>query len=276
VASSLRTVRARIGLTWDWAARRPWFWAALYLLAIPAAAGVFAIDGHHFADSNLAREPGTTRDVASLSTALTQVLVKDAAATRIVTGGQQYVVGPASRVVQIVRGQGPVGTLAVEVFAQLASAHGGVEGPHWFELGPQEAIVGANLPSPAYLYAEQSIGLYGVGNATLPPLFAQTSRALFKNRLGARSSLVVTGPIAAKFERLSGAFAGDPAEASGLYLRMLYLSATTITTLGLGDIQPLSSSARTWVSVEAVAGIVLAGFFLNAVATRRRGEADAK
>ena len=46
---------------------------------------------------------------------------------------------------------------------------------------------------------------------------------------------------------------------------MVYFSATTITTLGFGDIVPLTTAARMTVSIESVMGIVLMGLFLNAV-----------
>lgn len=48
--------------------------------------------------------------------------------------------------------------------------------------------------------------------------------------------------------------------------RMLYLSAVTVTTVGYGDIVPLTDIARFAVSFEAIAGIVLIGLFLNALA----------
>jgi hypothetical protein len=59
------------------------------------------------------------------------------------------------------------------------------------------------------------------------------------------------------------------------YGRMLYLSAVTITTLGYGDILPLTSMTRFLVSFESVWGIVLIGLFLNALA-HERGEREEK
>lgn len=51
--------------------------------------------------------------------------------------------------------------------------------------------------------------------------------------------------------------------------RMLYLSAVTITTVGYGDIVPLTNIARILVSVEAILGIVLIGLFLNSLSYER-------
>ena len=49
---------------------------------------------------------------------------------------------------------------------------------------------------------------------------------------------------------------------------MLYFSATTITTVGFGDIVPQSDGARLLVGLESIMGWVMAGLFLNALAWR--------
>lgn len=59
---------------------------------------------------------------------------------------------------------------------------------------------------------------------------------------------------------------GDPSYASDHFLRMVYLSAVTVTTLGFGDITPVSESARALVGAEAVLGVVVIGLFLSALA----------
>jgi hypothetical protein len=69
---------------------------------------------------------------------------------------------------------------------------------------------------------------------------------------------------------------GDPSYASGHWMRMLYFSATAITTLGFGDITPVSTEARTWVTAQAILGVVVIGLFLNAVAVGRRRRRDAR
>jgi len=63
---------------------------------------------------------------------------------------------------------------------------------------------------------------------------------------------------------------GDPKLASGYWWRMVYFSAVTVTTLGYGDITPITNSARMVVASEAVLGITFAGLFLNAVTSRER------
>jgi hypothetical protein len=61
---------------------------------------------------------------------------------------------------------------------------------------------------------------------------------------------------------------GFPSYSSGNFGRMLYFSSTTITTLGYGDILPITTFARILVSLEAIWGTVLLGLFLNALANK--------
>jgi hypothetical protein len=63
---------------------------------------------------------------------------------------------------------------------------------------------------------------------------------------------------------------GDPSYASDHLWRMFYLSAVTVTTLGFGDITPVSEAARALVAAEAVGGVVLIGLFLSALAIGAR------
>lgn len=56
------------------------------------------------------------------------------------------------------------------------------------------------------------------------------------------------------------------------FKRMLYLSTATITTLGYGDIVPVSSLTRWLITLESMLGVVTIGFFLNAVAEKYRRE----
>lgn len=79
-------------------------------------------------------------------------------------------------------------------------------------------------------------------------------------------SLKLPGGLTADITRFGAAKGGFPSQIEGQFVRMLYLSASTITTLGYGDIVPLTTSARLAVSAEAVLGILVVGLFLNAVA----------
>jgi hypothetical protein len=71
-----------------------------------------------------------------------------------------------------------------------------------------------------------------------------------------------------QFRRFLAGVRGDPSAFSDQPGRMLYLSVVIITTLGLGDIVPLTWQARALVGLEAITGVFLAGLFLNALAYR--------
>lgn len=55
----------------------------------------------------------------------------------------------------------------------------------------------------------------------------------------------------------------------GNFIRMLYLSGVTITTLGFGDIVPVTTPARILILTESVLGAVLIGLFLNPLSYER-------
>jgi hypothetical protein len=61
---------------------------------------------------------------------------------------------------------------------------------------------------------------------------------------------------------------GEPTSVGGNFPRMLYFSIVVLTTLGLGDIVPMTPIARLAVGTEAVLGVSLLGFLLNAIAWR--------
>jgi hypothetical protein len=80
-----------------------------------------------------------------------------------------------------------------------------------------------------------------------------------------------------KLARLLIGWKGNPRTLSGFFERMLYFSVTTITTVGFGDILPLSGTARGSAGLEAIAGWLVAGLFLNAIAWRAgRAASDIK
>jgi hypothetical protein len=82
-------------------------------------------------------------------------------------------------------------------------------------------------------------------------------------------ALTIPGSLGKEIQSFSEAKRGFPARIPGQFVRMIYLSASTITTLGFGDIVPLTTVARLLVAAEAVVGILVMGLFLNAVARER-------
>jgi hypothetical protein len=71
-----------------------------------------------------------------------------------------------------------------------------------------------------------------------------------------------------KITALVHLLSGQPEPGQGAFWRMLYFSVSTITTLGFGDIVPVTPLARALVTLEALLGPLLLGFFLVVVGSR--------
>lgn len=62
---------------------------------------------------------------------------------------------------------------------------------------------------------------------------------------------------------------GFPTSFYDNFWQMFYFSSVTVTTLGYGDIVPMTNFARILVSIESILGIILVGLFLNALSKRK-------
>lgn len=103
----------------------------------------------------------------------------------------------------------------------------------------------------------------------LPPRFRSPGEVDAND--GTVGYLVLTDDLVNRMREWANARRGFPAQSSGSYARMLYLSAITITTVGFGDILPITDRARFAVAFEAVLGIVLIGLFLSALTDKISG-----
>lgn len=81
----------------------------------------------------------------------------------------------------------------------------------------------------------------------------------------ASNSITIDSKTEDKLQSIVRANKGFPDKTAGSFFRMLYLSATTLTTLGLGDITPISNWARFLITLETILGIVFMGLFVNSL-----------
>jgi hypothetical protein len=139
-----------------------------------------------------------------------------------------------------------------------------------------ERLISIPPGGPETIAYPVSVVTQGVGSAT-SPRFAPPLPLLLKPQSGQVISptsglLTLSVAVNNRLVRFFNSLQGDPSQASGNWMRLLYFSSTTLTTLGLGDITPVSSEARLWVWLEAVAGLVVIGLFLASLAgvIRRR------
>lgn len=85
----------------------------------------------------------------------------------------------------------------------------------------------------------------------------------------ARGAIAIPSELQERITSLQDSFDGFPARSSGAFGRLLYFSAVTQTTLGFGDIVPISDRTRLVVGIQSVLGIILIGLFLNSLAGAR-------
>lgn len=289
-------IKGRPSVVMTWVGRgSPRVWASIYLLVIPLAGLAFyELPAGSFFDSNLTREAGYKHDIATLANLLTSA-VKN----------QEYRAEPnvGSRLAEPkwkFKGQPlflprnsvyvPAGSISVDFSGDITfSIQGWAQYQRTKDTSKSSAIVGGNLadlitlttpPSNDATVTKNGVTTGLVGYTVsfsaegTPPREPPLAVLLpdYNGALGGTTSLnpsssTIYVPFSTSLiiDSLSGTGQGDPKEASGLFIRMCYLSAVTITTLGFGDITPASSFARALVGFEAVLGVVLIGLFLNAV-----------
>jgi len=88
-----------------------------------------------------------------------------------------------------------------------------------------------------------------------------------KNFPNNNAEIEIPEKLTKKIEIYRNSINGFPEDLNGNYFRMLYLSMVTITTLGYGDIVPLTNLTRFLVALEAVLGIIILGLFVNSIFT---------
>ncbi|MCW2983805.1 MAG: hypothetical protein JWR63_1375 [Conexibacter sp.] len=232
----------------------------LYLLLVPTFAFIYyaALDRGSFHDTNMQYERSLLTDRAALAAELSNDLPKvkghkyrDAVGTMLELRQDAIedveVIGSSIRI----RVDGfATGGSGFEVFNQYMLLGGaGFSAPQLSTTGP-----GEQLPVTAY-----------DGPETLRNQSQVPASALFPHGM-----FDLPFNVIGELYEFYDASLGDPSAAGEPYWRYLYLSAVTITTLGFGDITPITTTARLLVGLEAVLGVVLIGLFLNGVAQRSR------
>jgi Ion channel len=258
----------------------PLWWGLVYLGLIPVFASVYAWQPpRSFYDPNMRREEAIRDDAANLRNSLTDGLKP------VVWKEHGYTVeAEAPRVEAIEQTQNGHFLLAVA---------GGYE-----NLGRQFRVAGFFNVWVEVLFREGTLTIRPNGHPKIalsvaltrpgqgseeepkPSRVGPSVSRLFPSLPGtfggepSRGTLVISRDTYDQLENFRVATEGDPSLASGEWWRMAYLSVVIITTLGFGDITPLTETARTLVALEAIIGVVVIGLFLNALARRLRGPAD--
>jgi hypothetical protein len=247
---------------------RPFSILLIYLALIPVFAAVFCVlPGQQFYAPYGRLEPIAFADSAEVQKNITTAMQESYRGHEALADGWQ-----------IARSDIEADDLTTDVSNGLtftvyyfATKHAGgkitasVGGPQFTARLSKQRIVTVNRPGRVVCHL-----------ITLPPDASDGGPATFNQHLLFRSPEIamladsVCWGAKEEFalQNLVSGWSGDPHGLSGFPGRMTYFSATTITTVGFGDIVPLTATARVLTAVEAIAGWVLAGFFLNSLASR--------
>src|ERR1700683_198167 len=259
--------------------RLKWFrWGLADLLTVPMVrVRLETLPVGSLQDGNIGAESSTHTELTRLQAGLQRTLLTKHPAIRDSLGGPEYVPVGAESVEEVAPTEH--GGLRISVSGKyLISQHGASE-PVGYEvplalttedsakiLDPKDLRPVA-VGFPVRLEADTTSSILGLA---APPIVLILPRTAPDSSSpdGKQGLWFVPTSVANLLDEYRAASEDDPYYAPGRTVRMLYLSATTITTLGLGDISPISSAARLLVGFEALLGIVFIGLFLNDMGRR--------
>ncbi len=255
----------------------PLAYLLLYLAAIPAFAFLYVfVTPHEFYAPHARFEPGAHLDTIQLASSLEAALHRSFN-TR---SGREFIVGNwkfdinSLRVDDVKSADGTQLSFRVRLSANGIGELTGAKTLGW-------AIVATvkDRPTSVRFNGPNDIITYRFPDAdfsTYASPFKEENTALFEIIFGQGDigygalapALALDRQEELQFQRYLRGMKGDASSISDHFSRMAYLSSVVITTLGLGDIIPITAQARFLVALEAVSGIVFAGLFLNALAYR--------
>ncbi len=99
--------------------------------------------------------------------------------------------------------------------------------------------------------------------------------AVIQNSEG-RPSIIVSSESFAKSAHLLMNELDGTIETRASFVRMLYFSSATATTLGYGDIVPVDDYGRILVTIQTLLSVVLIGVFLNSLAVSQANTGPSK
>ncbi len=245
---------------------KAWLWAALYFLLIPGFALLYETQANGFYQTSATHEPSYLTNENEVQAAL-ETAIADAATKQALKdfgpapgGGNAESSGLYEDRLSI-DGTHLVDTVVLSTSVQREQL---IEVQLKLPLDIAEhPVSGDPKDEPIYYTLTTSgpvtpptsrtdgLGLFiQYSQQDSPSITFRTLRELNQYRQFATAALGYVGGLPSQFPR------------------MLYFSVVTVTTLGYGDITPVTSMTRFLVGSEAVLGVLLVGLFLNSL-TRR-------
>jgi hypothetical protein len=243
-----------------------------FLIAIPAFASLYSIVAPQGFYAPYERyEPRAVSDLRQLDSILEGVLRRSLEAGT----GQELALGnwkldlTSLHVGEVYSADGRKLSFRLSFSAGDVEKPGGTRQARWSIIvtvpeHPDHTIVSDSNVVTTYRIPEVDFAKYA---SPFKEQYEELFKRVFSQReLASTPALALSGPEELSLQRFLLGVRGDPSTVNASLTRMIYLSAVVITTLGFGDILPVTSEARILVATEAITGIVFAGLFLNALA----------
>jgi Ion channel len=259
----------------------PWQWGVAFVALIPIFGAIYgALGPGSFYDSNIQRGPSLTTDAQHLSIGITDDIDRPRPDSVWRTRSGLLQLEPNTLKADSIR-YTTDGRLLIEVQGAYRQARGSITSQQSFDEWLRVFTFDAPIDEGAAL-AGYGVQLSDVDGDLSQPLGSDPPPALIvppgprgvTPPSGAATILFLKRSAFNTLTRFYKAAAGDPWYASSRWWRMTYLSEVTVTTLGFGDITPVTGAARASVALEAMLGIVMIGLFINSVAQRSRRRGD--
>jgi Ion channel len=279
-----------------------WLWLALYALLWPLFGLFYYTAGvGNFSESSLQLEPGVfesqRQKLAEVSLTGLQDIYKDnweRFDNNLLAIGDQSAGDPTVHdgyisfklVGNLVEDGGPsddpiVNTFAPEAYSvgvevetvgnQVCLSSGGCRYMHRITFD-DPVMFAREVPDPPTLHFSDKITPIGAYGYTVQVEGGEPKDYVATDSM--YSAILVAKANEDKFQSAYAAIhRNDPFAAGGWYdhaNRALYLSGVTMTTLGFGDVVPITNKARLFVMAEALCGVVLGGIAIAKVASSLR------
>lgn len=236
----------------------------VYLALIVAfGAGYRALPAGSFYAPYAQNEPAGRNDRERLEQAIERSLQNHLLNAPASSGA--WLVDPHSVRVSSLRADGDDVVFDVALYAtgQIAGKTIAVSGPYRFSMPLQ----GRMFEFPSKIGPCRLITLVSKDASGLA---SKVTQALFRADRPCTNlpALTLTWREDNQLTALHGGVEADPSLISGWLGRSMYLSATTITTTGYGDIVPLTPLARFMTGLEAILGWIVSGIFIAVLAAQ--------
>jgi hypothetical protein len=254
----------------------PLRWASLYLLAIPLFAWIFdcILPAGSFFHSTLQHEP----EIRKRSEILAQDIWKGYSSPGPKDDEECQSIAPVARSVNpdSLKIDGDDVSFSASYYLGVWPSTYSVQPSIHFSLARNFDLPQRLPPGKGRGMIFKEVRVEGIqpspwaGSKGYPALTRCLFPTLYDKDLPANVALLeIPTALDERIHEIADELRGVPRNKKGGFWRMLYLSASTITTTGFGDIVPLTTPARICVTTESIIGVTLIGLFLNAISRRK-------